>query len=412
MMKKCLIGVSVIVLVFLIGACKKEETKEVVSLRIWSSGNDQEVMQEMAEEFITYYKDEANISVVIGDNDEDGVIDHVKKNKEGMPDVYSTPNDRLQDLVEMKAIMPVTFEVDEVIEECGGEEAFPITCASLNNTLYAYPYTASNGYFMYYNSDYFTEEQVTSLDGMLDIAKENGKYIAMDFSSGWYISAFFKGAGLEITADTDGTGNICNWNAKDTAITGVDVVNAMERIARHKGFMNAEDKQFVEEVKKGNVIAGINGTWNAKVVEEYFKDGYAAAKLPTYTVKDQQVQMGSYGGCKLYCVNRYSEHPEWAMRLARWMSNYENELRRFAATGESPAIKAAAQTSQVQQAPAIKALLEQMEYATVQNIAGDKFWEQAKMLGTVAAAGNTDKMDYQQLLDQLVEQVKEQENSE
>lgn len=50
--------------------------------------------------------------------------------------------------------------------------------------------TADNGYFMYYNKDYFTEEDVKSLDKMLSVAQAAGKKVAMEFNSGWYLYSF------------------------------------------------------------------------------------------------------------------------------------------------------------------------------------------------------------------------------
>ena len=48
--------------------------------------------------------------------------------------------------------------------------------------LYADPMTASNGYFLYYNKEYFTEEDVKSFDRMLEIAEKNDKKLLEDFS--------------------------------------------------------------------------------------------------------------------------------------------------------------------------------------------------------------------------------------
>ena len=60
----------------------------------------------------------------------------------------------------------------------------------LMEKLYGYPMTADNGYFMYYNKDYFTEEDVKSLDTMLSVAQAAGKKVAMEFNSGWYLYSF------------------------------------------------------------------------------------------------------------------------------------------------------------------------------------------------------------------------------
>ena len=43
-----------------------------------------------------------------------------------------------------------------------------VEAASVGNTLYAYPLTADNGYFLYYNKAYFTDEDVESLERMLE----------------------------------------------------------------------------------------------------------------------------------------------------------------------------------------------------------------------------------------------------
>ena len=63
------------------------------------------------------------------------------------------------------------------------EEA--VMVATYKDTLFAYPYTADNGYFLYYDKNYLTETDVQTLDGILALAEENGKAISMDFSSGW-----------------------------------------------------------------------------------------------------------------------------------------------------------------------------------------------------------------------------------
>ena len=44
------------------------------------------------------------------------------------------------------------------------------------------------------------------------VAEAAGKKIAMDVSNGWYIYAFFQGAGYELTLNDDGSNN-CTWNA-------------------------------------------------------------------------------------------------------------------------------------------------------------------------------------------------------
>ena len=65
--------------------------------------------------------------------------------------------------------------------------------------------TADNGYFMFYDAEYFTDDDVKTMDGMLAAAEKAGKKITMDFSSGWYTASFFfLGAGLNLGLADDG----------------------------------------------------------------------------------------------------------------------------------------------------------------------------------------------------------------
>ena len=49
---------------------------------------------------------------------------------------------------------------DAVVEALGGANAGSVLAATIDGKLYAYPATADNGYFMFYNKEYFTEDDV------------------------------------------------------------------------------------------------------------------------------------------------------------------------------------------------------------------------------------------------------------
>ena len=292
------------------------------------------------------------------------------------------------------------MNADAIIAANGGLEAGAVQACMSNGTLYAYPATADNGYFMFYNKAYFTEEDVQSMDRMLEIAAQNGKFIGMEVS-GWYLYSFFKGAGLTMKSDATGLQNECNWNATDTPIKGVDVAQAIIDIGTHPGFLTFGGDSFVTGVKDGSVIAGVNGAWNAKVAEEAWGENYAAAKLPTYTVAGQQVQMGSFAGFKLVGVNAYSAHAGDAMDLAAFMTSYDAQVDRFTMRRQGPSNTAALSSSEVQSEPAIAAIVAQSPYADVQRV-GSKYWDAAAALGKIIVSGNPGKTDLQTLLDNCV----------
>ena len=257
---------------------------------------------------------------------------------------------------------------------------------------------------MYYHKEFFSEEDILSLDNMLQIAADNGKYMAMDWSSAWYVYAFFGNTGMAAGLNEDGITNYCTWNDKEGEIKGVDVAKSMLEIAQNPGFSNRTDTEFLQGVMDGTVIAGVSGVWNAMAIEEAWGKDFGAAKLPAFACAGRQIQMASFSGCKLVGVNAYSEYPKWAQKLAEWMVNEQNQKLRFELRGQGPSNKQAASSEQVQESLAIAALLEQSEYSHLQRIGG-KFWEPVEAFAANMALGNETGEDLQKQLDQMVEKV-------
>ena len=202
----------------------------------------------------------------------------------------------------------------------------------------------------------------------------------------------------------DGITNYCTWNATDGVIKGTDVARAMQAIAEHPGFVSTDDAGFLEGVKDGTIIAGVNGVWNAVAVEEAWGNGFGAAKLPSYTCAGQQVQMASFSGYKLIGVNAYSKQREWAAKLAEWITNEENQKLRFQMRGQGPSNTNAAASKEVQNAPAIAALLEQSEFSCLQRIGGN-FWEPVTAFTADILSGNSSGYSLQEQLDTMVEGI-------
>jgi arabinogalactan oligomer/maltooligosaccharide transport system substrate-binding protein len=250
---------------------------------------------------------------------------------------------------------------------------------------------------MFYNSAYFTPEDVQSLDRMMEVAAAAGKRISMELDSGWYTYSFFKAAGLDVGLNPDGKTNFCDWNAPG----GVAVVESMLAIAANPGFISLGDAEFVSGIRDGSIIAGVNGTWNAGVAAEVWGANYAASKLPTYTLEGRQVQMSSFSGYKLIGVNAFSRYAGWAMELGDWLTNYENQVRRFEERQQGPSNSRAADSDAVRADPAQAAFAAQLEFAGLQVIGGN-FWAPSETLGAIIIQGNPDNIDLQTMLDNAV----------
>lgn len=252
-----------------------------------------------------------------------------------------------------------------------------------------------------HNKEYFTDEDVKTLDGMLAKAEEAEKKITMEWSSGWYMFAFFGNTGLEFGINEDGVTNYCNWNTTEGKIKGTDIANSLLAIAASPGFENRPDSEFLAGVQDGSVIAGVSGVWNAMEIKDAWGGNFGAVKLPTFACAGQQIQMSSFVGYKMIGVNAYSKHKEWALKFADWITNEENQNLRFAKRGQGPSNINAAASEEVQKTPAIAAVLDQSQYGTLQRV-GNNYWTPFMTFGETMAAGNPNGTDLQEIMDTLV----------
>ena len=307
-------------------------------------------------------------------------------------------------LDDFKAAYPdVTFDITLGAESESTAKDTVLTdveAAAVDGKVYAYPMTADNGYFMFYDSSVFSESDVQSLEKMIEVADAAGKKIAMDISNGWYIYAFFQGAGLELKLNDDGLTNTCTWNAAG----GTDVAQAIIDLTASGVLVDMNDEDMATQIAEGNVAACVNGTWRAETAAEAWGDNYAATKLPTFKAGGKECQMSSYSGYKLVGVNPHSANVGWAMLLAEFLTNESAQTARFEARGLGPSNLNAAGSDAVQANPAIAALAEQAAYATPQRVGGN-FWSPAETLGQILASGNPDGTDLQELLDTTVEGI-------
>lgn len=111
--------------------------------------------------------------------------------------------------------------------------------------------------------------------------------------------------------------------------------------------------------------------------------------------------MSSFTGYKMMAVNAYSEHKEWALKLADWFTNEENQTLRFVERNQGPSNKNAAASDEVKEVPAIRAVIEQSEFGRVQRV-GNNYWTPFIEFGRIMAEGNPEMLDLQEVMDDLV----------
>lgn len=397
------------------GSGNSGTSNETVSLRVWGGEEDQNLLKELVEKFKTTYPDQ-KFNIEIGVESEATAKDTILTDVEAAADVFAFASDQIVDLNNAKALANIE-DMDSALQNyakksiadvkaANGEGS--VEAASIDGKLMAFPMTGGNGYFLYYDSSVISEEDAATWDTLLAAADKAGKKVGMTLASGWYNASFFYGAGFTTGLNDDGTTAIdFNGTSKD-GYTGVQVTQSMLNIASNKAFMAIADGDISNQIAGGTLAAVISGTWDAENAQKVFGDGYAATKLPTYTLDGKQVQQGSVSGYKLIGVNAYSKNVGWATVLAEFLTNEESQATRFEQRQLAPTNKNVAASDEVSKNVAIAASAAQDAYGVVQAVSA-KYWDPTKTFGEMIAQGSlsaTDEKAIQDALDTMVEGVK------
>ena len=383
-----------------------------VSLTVWGAEEDQAMLQEMINSFEEQYGEYANFTIQLGVESESTAKDTILTDIQAAADVFAFASDQLPDLVKAGALQSLD-ELDPAIQNYAGKNlddiknanvSGSVEAATYDGTMYAFPMSADNGFFLFYDSSVLSEEDVASWDSLLAAAEAAGKKVGMTLSSGWYNASFFYGAGFTTGLNDDGTTSI-DWNGTSAdGYTGVQVVQSMLGITGHGSFLSVADGDISNQIASGDLCAAVSGTWDATAAQKAFGDGYAATKLPTFTLNGEQVQQGSVAGFKLIGVNAYSQNAGWAALLAEWLTNEENQAIRFEQREIGPSNIAVSESSEVSENLAIAALAEQSAYGVVQSV-GTNYWDPTATFGEMIAQGQLsadDEAGIQEALDTMV----------
>lgn len=380
----------VLALVMCCAACTA--MAENITLKVWEGQDDQELLKELCEAYAALHPENTYTFQygVVGTAD---ASTRYLEDPAAAADVFVYPDDQLIRLVQADALYEVTRNHDAIV---AANSVGSVNAATYKDTLYGYPMTSDNGYFLFYDKSVLTEEDVKTLDGILAAAEKAGKQFNFDIANGWYLASFFIGKGCTITLDDNGN-QVCDFNNEK----GLEAAKAVAALCAHPAFLPGDQNILTGTIGE-SVCAGVCGTWVADAIKERLGDNYAAVKLPTFTVNGEQVQMGSFGGCKILGVNTQSAYPVEAMNLAEFLTSEASQLRRFEVRGYGPSNINAANNEAIASDPALAALAAQSNYAITQLIIGD-FWTPATAFGNALIA--EPNADLQPLLDQWVAQT-------
>ena len=306
---------AVLLLLGLTGCGGGGSGKESVRLMVWSPSEDQskdsgEWLQTCCANFAAQHP-EWDLTFVYGVADEATAADSIAQDPTASADVFMYANDRITTLTDAQAVAKLGGKYrDQVLADCSEAIADSVT---MDGYLYGVPYT-TNTWFMYYDKRVFSEEDVKSLEAML----EKG-VVSFPFTNSWYLPAFYFGNGCTLFGD----GTQEELGADFGGDNAVEVTEYLVDLIANPHFVVDDGGSGMAGLRDGSISALFTGSWDAASIREILGDNMGVAALPTYTLNGEVKQMYSYAGSKAIGVNAHSENMVAAVQLAVYLGSAE-----------------------------------------------------------------------------------------
>ena len=294
-------------------------------LTVWSPQEDQDTnwLQDQCEAFAAEHPN-WKINFNYGVCAEGDAKDNVTKDVEAAADVYMLANDNIPDLVSAGALSELGGDYLGYVTSTNSDSI--LASVTYNDSVVAFPFTP-NTWFMYYNKKTFTEDDVKSLDTML----EKGK-VSFPLSNSWYIAAFYLANGGTLFGDgTDNDAGINFGGDNGKAVTDylVDLVN-------NKNFVNDESGVGISGMTDGSISAMFSGSWDYAALHDALGDDLGIAVMPTAKIGGADKQLLSFAGSKAIAVNPNCEYPQVAVALALYLGNEASQESHYTARNIVP----------------------------------------------------------------------------
>ena len=374
--------------------------KTEVTLKIWMPYEDQESedswLPQMQKSFAKSHP-QYNITWINEVCYEGDAGYQVVMNPQDAADVYLFANDQLGVLVNAGALSMLNGQCeDQVITD--NSQVLVDTVTYTDDQIYGFP-IANNTWFMYYNKNIFSEEDVKSLDTMLTKGK-----VAFPWQNGWYAGTFFLANGGQIFGEkgNDASAGIQFGEANG----GYEAAYKMMQLAAHPNFLDDENGAGWAGMRDGSIGAYFSGSWDYAGLKEQLGDKLGAVQIPTVEIDGQQKQMKAFAGSKAVGVNPCADNQELAMEFAAHLASEEGQKLRYQLRGVIPAAKALTNDPVVSSNPVAMAEINTMTNASVVQPSIPEmgnYWNPVGSFGGLVAAGAVTEDNYQEEVGQMMQ---------
>lgn len=293
------------------------------------------------------------------------------------PDIYCFAQDQLARLVQAGALAKLGTKAAEEIK--ASNDAGSVAAATVANTIYAYPMTSDNGYYLYYDKSIISEEDADSLEAIIAACEKQGKKFRFALENAWYTASFFFATGCRSEWTTNESGKFIAVDDTFNSENGMIAMRGMQKLTKSPCYDSDADT-FIDT---GAIVTGI---WNASAAAKHFGENLAATDLPSFEIDGKDYHLGSFSGHKLMGVKPQSDAKKAAVLslLAQYLTGEKCQRERFESFEWGPSNKNIQESDAVLANESLAALAKQGEFAQPQGMIGGAWWDIARVLGADA----------------------------
>ena len=315
----------------------------------------------------------------IKEGSESNAATNVLADVDAAPDVYFFAQDQLARLVTGGGIAKVPNAYKQQVIDAN--DTGSIGAAKVGDELYGYPATSDNTFFVYYNKDVLSADDVKSFETIVSKSKAASKKVYFDYGDVWMGSSLFFGAGLKSNWTTNAAGDFTAYDDNFNSEKGRAVVDAMHNLfSDTTTVVSSKANSAFEE---GAAVL-ISGTWSSESVKTSLGDKLGVAVLPSFQAGGQTYALKPFGGFKLVGMKpqQQTDRVKGISQLAIYLTNEACQLKRFEEKGWGPSNKAAQQNDAIKNDAVLQVCFEQMKTAIPQGQFPGGWWAAGNLIGT------------------------------
>ena len=193
-------------------------------------------------------------------------------------DIYCFAQDQLSRLITANALAKLGQGASQKVTEEYDPDS--VQAVTVGDSLWAYPLTADNDYFMYYDKSIIPDDAVDSLEKLIEICEKEGKYFSFDLKNAWYNASFFFGAGCESNWEMDEEGNATGIQDDFNSPKGLIALKGMKKLLDSDCWNSSSECATFEN----NSAIVVSGIWGSATAKKILGDNLGVADLPSFEV--------------------------------------------------------------------------------------------------------------------------------